>query len=179
MKDLMTDPEKFIQDKRAAASARRPSETYTFRCFIQQCCAFAVLIPVTHEEAIERLVQRWERGIPTAATGMLSNGALMHRDEIKRRGHIYRCLCQGFLHRGSCVHVLLWMVAAGIMEPPACFSAARLGHVRAGRPVSYSEYPDWLCYVWCVLRTHQGCTRHAFFTHHHCTRTTLEYDLIV
>ena len=156
MQALMTDPAKFIKDKQAAADTRRPRETYTFRCFIQQCCAFAVLVPVTNKEEIERLVQRWERGIPTSASGLLSNGAVMHREQIIARGHIYRCLCHGFLLRGSCVHVLLWMVAAAIMEPPACFSADRLGHARVGRPLDYGEKLS-LCGAVSAMRTHILC----------------------
>ena len=64
----------------------------------------------------------------------------MDLGKIKVLGHIKLCLCQGFPHWGSFVHVLLWMVAAGVMIPPACFSVARLGHARVSRPVGYSEY---------------------------------------
>ena len=85
-------------------------------------------------------ILRWERGIPTQSQGVLSNGAKTDREKIKEMGGIKRCLCLEFLQRGSFVHVLQWMVAVGIMIPPACFSAARLGKKRTGRPASYSEY---------------------------------------
>ena len=148
MKALLSDPARFISAKQKAAAQESPKERYTFGCFIQQCCAFAVLVPVTDKSEIERLVRRWERGIPTHAHGVLSNGAQMNRELIGTLGFIYRCLCQGFLHRGSCVHVLQWMVSAEVMTPPACFCATRLGHARVGRPSGYGMC--MACSVWCV-----------------------------
>jgi hypothetical protein len=86
--------------------------------------SFALMPPLTDQDAVARYLGRLEKGIPIRDKGStrLGNGCQVHWGKVPDTG-IYYCLCPDHLLRGICLHVMLWLVSNGIVSLPPKWSA--------------------------------------------------------
>lgn len=86
--------------------------------------SFALMPPLTDQDAVARYLGRLEKGIPIRDKGStrLGNGCQVHWGKVPATG-IYYCLCPDHLLRGICLHVMLWLVSNAIISLPRKWSA--------------------------------------------------------
>jgi hypothetical protein len=114
VRKLLEDPAKFQEERKL-----------DFDQYMDVMLSGVVLVPVSDQNVIDRVIAMLENGVAAKASGKGYRGCEVDRDQIARVGHIVRCMCSTYLHRGWCVHVAVWMIHHKMIRSPDAYDTAK------------------------------------------------------